>query len=128
MMQGKIPITLCGMIGVKCDSNCEHCIREERNAKSERKVRQSLKNLSETAEMMVSADYKERFVAEYVQLAIRTLKLERMLRKYVEGTLSFAPTCPAGVLGQQLEAMKQYLICLEFRAMLEGIELPKVEG
>lgn len=39
-------------------------------------------NLKETVPMMESADYKERFKAEYNQLIIRRNGLSNMLRKY----------------------------------------------
>ena len=42
--------------------------------------------LSETVEMMNSTDYKERFKAEYNQLAIRYRALKTMLDKWDNGT------------------------------------------
>lgn len=39
-------------------------------------------NLKETVPMMESADYKERFKAEYLQLKIRVNGLRNMLKKY----------------------------------------------
>ena len=51
-------------------------------------------DLKDTAEMMSSADYKERFKAEYYQTAIRYKKLTAMLDKWDNGTLAFSPTCP----------------------------------
>lgn len=41
--------------------------------------------LSETVEMMNSADYKERFKAEYLQLKIRANGLKNMLDKWDNG-------------------------------------------
>lgn len=38
--------------------------------------------LADTAEMMMSEDYKERFRAEYGQVAIRHQKLKAMLEKW----------------------------------------------
>ena len=46
-------------------------------------------NLSETTELMVSADYKERFQAEYMQLLIRYNGLKRMLDNWDAGKLKF---------------------------------------
>lgn len=37
------------------------------------------KTLKDTVDIMCSTDYKERFIAEYKQLEIRILGLERML-------------------------------------------------
>lgn len=42
--------------------------------------------LRDTVEMMNSADYKERFKAEYYQTAIRYGKLKAMVDKYNNGT------------------------------------------
>lgn len=50
--------------------------------------------LADTAEMMMSEDYKERFRAEYGQVAIRHQKLKAMLEKRDKGELNFTPTCP----------------------------------
>ena len=79
--------------------------------------------LSDTVEMMQSADYKERFKAEYCQTKIRYLKLHKMLTKADAGTLEFKPTCPLKLLREQKAAMGKYLYCLEVRAEIEGIEL-----
>lgn len=48
--------------------------------------------LRDTVEMVNSADYKERFKAEYYQTAIRYGKLKAMVDKYNNGTLEFKPT------------------------------------
>ena len=53
-----------------------------------------MKTLKETVEMMNSADYKERFIAEYEQLVIRYTGLKNMLEKWDKGELNFKPTCP----------------------------------
>ncbi len=80
-------------------------------------------NLGDTAEMMNSADYKERFKAEYYQTKIRYLKLHKMLTKADAGTLEFKPTCSLKLLREQKANMGKYLYCLEVRAEIEGIEL-----
>lgn len=72
---------------------------------------------------MVSEDYKERFKAEYLQLKIRIDGLYNMLSKYKEGTLTFKPSCSYDLLDKQLFAMQMYLLLLEERAEIEGIEL-----
>ena len=79
--------------------------------------------LRDTAEMMNSADYKERFKAEYFQTKIRYEKLHRMCVKYEAGTLNFEPSCSLELLKEQKAAMGNYLRCLEIRAEIEGIEL-----
>lgn len=83
--------------------------------------------LSDTIEMMNSADYKERFKAEYNQLAIRYKGLKTMLDKWDNGTLQFKPTCPRSIYNMQIKAMTDYLAVLEARAVMEGIELDIVK-
>lgn len=79
--------------------------------------------LAETARMMVSADYKERFVAEYVQVKNRYNGLRSMVEKWDAGNLPFVPTCPRETYGFQLRAMKDYMDILVVRAKIEGIAL-----
>lgn len=79
--------------------------------------------LKDTIEMMQSADYKERFKAEYQQTKIRYTKLHNMLVKADAHTLDFTPTCPLDLLREQKAAMGKYLYCLEVRAEIEGIKL-----
>lgn len=79
--------------------------------------------LKETIEMMQSADYKERFKAEYHQTKIRYDKLHKMLTKAEAGTLEFTPTCPLELLREQKANMGRYLHCLEIRAEMENIDL-----
>lgn len=79
--------------------------------------------LKDTIEMMNSADYKERFKAEYHQTKIRYEKLHKMVVKYEAGTLNFTPKCSLELLKEQKKYMGCYLYCLEVRAEIEGIEL-----
>ena len=79
--------------------------------------------LRETVEMMNSADYKERFKAEYYQVVIRYEKLKAMLEKWDDGELNFSPTCPRSTYNMQVTAMTDYIAVLEARAVMEGIEL-----
>ena len=76
--------------------------------------------------MMGSADYKERFVAEYAQLKIRYDKLYAVLEKYAADKLDFKPTCPIEILYEQLDHMEAYLNILKIRAKYEDIELPTI--
>lgn len=52
------------------------------------------KKLADTVEGMNSADYKERFKAEYYQLKIRFVGLMNMCGKWDRNELTFEPTCP----------------------------------
>ena len=80
-------------------------------------------NLKETIEMMVSSDYKKRFIAEYKQLEIRRNGLYNMLKKYKAGELPFTPSCSYDLLNGQLKAMDMYSGYLEERAKIENIKL-----
>ena len=82
--------------------------------------------LAETVEMMNSADYKERFKAEYAQLAIRYYGLRNMLEKWDNGTLEFEPTCPRSTYNLQIKAMTDYIAVLEARAVMENVYLEDV--
>lgn len=83
-------------------------------------------SLEDTIELMKSDDYKERFIAEYMQLKIRYNNLHKMLVQYDAGTLAFEPTSPILVLKNQKSFMGQYLNQLEIRAEIEGIVLPRL--
>ena len=79
--------------------------------------------LEETKDLMCSPEYKERFKAKYYQLKIRYEKLKAMCEKWDKGELDFKPTCPRYICSLQLDKMAGYLIVLEDRAEIEGIEL-----
>lgn len=85
-------------------------------------------NLNDTVKMMNSADYKERFKAEYWQTKIRYEKLHRMTVKYEAGTLDFEPDCTLDLLLEQKKYMGLYLNRLEVRAAIEKIDLEAVDG
>lgn len=82
----------------------------------------NLSSLKDTLPLMVSEDYKERFIAEYVQTKIRYNRLHRMIVRYEAGTLDFKPACPLALLKEQAAAMGAYLFTLEKRAELENIQ------
>lgn len=79
--------------------------------------------LHDTAEMMSSPDYKERFRAEYYQIVIRYCKLKAMLDKWDQDMLDFEPTCPRSTYNMQVKAMTDYIAVLEARAVMESVEL-----
>ena len=83
--------------------------------------------LAQTVDLMLSDDYKERFIAEFAQVKIRLLKLERLLRDYKSGSLGFEPDCPIQALYTQLAYMSSYAETLRSRAKIEDIELPIIE-
>jgi hypothetical protein len=80
-------------------------------------------DLMDTFELMSSADYKDRFKAEYLQTKIRYDKLHKTIVKAEAGTLEFEPTCPLQLLKSQASAMGEYLFTLEIRAEIEKIDL-----
>lgn len=83
--------------------------------------------LKDTIDLMNSANYKERFVAEYLQLYIRCEKLNNYCSRIeaAELTGGEAPRhdCPLELLKQQLRNMQNYLHDLEVRASIEKINL-----
>nr|DAI37865.1 MAG TPA: hypothetical protein [Caudoviricetes sp.] len=79
--------------------------------------------LQDTIEMMNSADYNERFKAEFYQLKIRICKLDNMVSKYKLGELPFEPNCSYDLLNGQLKAMRLYQSYLIERAEIENVEI-----
>lgn len=79
--------------------------------------------LESTCVSMCSLDYKERFVAEYEQLAIRYMALKDMVDNWDKGTLNFQPICTRETYNKQLKAMSDYLDILWIRSKVEGIKL-----
>lgn len=83
--------------------------------------------LKDTIEMMTSADYKERFKAEYHQLKIRYEKLKDFCNKIevsiIIGTEEPKHDCPLEMLREQQFNMGRYLSVLEKRAIIENIKL-----
>lgn len=94
-----------------------------------------IKKLQETAELMASSDYKERFMAEYYQVKIRVEKLENFIAKIRaishcekmererELDKLINHDCDIIILEDQLETMQKYLFLLKQRAVIENINL-----
>lgn len=66
-------------------------------------------------------NYKDRFLAEYIELKERYKKLRKMCIKIDAGTLE--PPCQVHFLAEQKRIMEEYLNILEIRAEVEGIDL-----
>ena len=83
--------------------------------------------LKETIEKMTSADYKERFIAEYQQTKIRYEKLKHFCDIIEASQLVTIEEpkhdCPLALLREQQSVMGQYLHILELRAVIENIVL-----
>ena len=73
--------------------------------------------------MLSRSIYKDRFKAEYYQLADRYKKLKVMLEKWNKGELNFTPASPITFWNMQIKAMSDYKAALELRAETEGIKL-----
>ncbi len=79
--------------------------------------------IREIAHLLVSDDYKQRFVGEYWELKIRLEKLNEHLMKRKLGLLGFIPDSNETDLYAQAHAMETYLRILEERAIKEKIDL-----
>ncbi len=83
--------------------------------------------LKDTISGMTSADYRERFKAEYQQTKIRYEKLKDFANRieaaqYSENMEEPQHDCPLNLLREQQKHMGQYLGVLEIRAKIEGIK------
>ena len=82
--------------------------------------------LKDTVELMTSEDWKDRFIAEYLQTKIRYKKLHRMIIKREAGKHGFDTPIPLDSWKEQARHMGKYLYELEKQAEIHGIELPIV--
>ena len=86
-------------------------------------------DLKMTEKFMESEDYKERFLAEYLQTKIRYEKLKKFNNRIEAAEISNynisepKHDCPWCLLKDQQRAMGEYLRILEIRAVIEGIEI-----
>ena len=81
-------------------------------------------DLSSTNKLMVSEDYKERFLAEYIQLETRYEALMNIIWKYDHGEkLGFELDTPMHLLKKQAKAMYEYISALNERARFEDIDI-----
>lgn len=86
-------------------------------------LKKEIIELNDTIKLMVSADYKDRFKAEYYQAKIRYDKLGEMLKKYEKNELNFKPKCSYTLLLNQYKLMGDYLAILILRAGIEEVRL-----
>lgn len=131
------------------DPGTEACLRTARALANEA-MEDSIKDpfriasLYDTRALMMSRDYKKRFVAEYYQTKIRYEKLKAFNNRieaakqangscYIEWATAKAEgkkkvempehDCPDDLLRAQQHTMGDYLHLLEVRAVIEGIDL-----
>lgn len=119
----------CAYWAAYCLGYCYVCaqMRHLPHTKPKTKKEKNMIELKDTINMMNSEDYKERFMAEYLQTKIRYEKLHRMTVKWEAGTLDFEPSCPIELLKKQKAAMGEYLHCLEIRAEIEKVPIYAVK-
>ncbi|MEE0963074.1 MAG: hypothetical protein U0L73_02510 [Ruminococcus bromii] len=86
----------------------------------------------ETVELMLSDDYKDRFIAEYLQTKERYERLKRFNNRIeaaervnLSGGIMKEPEhdCPSNLLREQQRVMGEYLHLLEVCGEIEGIEV-----
>lgn len=83
--------------------------------------------ISEIGDVMKA--YQVRYMKEYDDLCDRYQKLNKMIRKYDNGTLEFTLNCPIDILRKQSFIMWQYIQVLYDRAIYEKVDLePICEG
>lgn len=82
--------------------------------------------LKDTIELMNSSDWKDRFVAEYLQTKIRYEKLHKLIIRREVRKCGFDTPIPFESWKTQAHHMGLYLYELEKQAVLHEIELPKV--
>jgi hypothetical protein len=78
--------------------------------------------LADTVNLMYSNDWKDRFIAEYIQLQIRIIKLEEALNN-TSDSFTALDSMTKAIMFKQLDAMKSYRSCLEKRADIANIDL-----
>ena len=90
---------------------------------------QPYNELEETVQMMLSEDYKARFVAEYRQTKISHERLKNFCNRIEAAYRSNGKVempkhdCELELLREQQRLMGEYLHVLEIRAVIEHIEL-----
>ena len=89
-------------------------------------------DLADTVDLMQSADYRQRFFAEYWQTRIRYEKLKAFCNRIEaaketqfeeEGIEMPEHDCPLSLLKKQQHFMGEYLHILEIRATIEEVGL-----
>ena len=81
--------------------------------------------MNDAVGMVLSEDYKERFIAEYVETKIRYERLHNIIIRWYAGKADFVTDI--NLLEEQAKHMGNYLKILEIRAVKEDIELPSVD-
>ena len=82
--------------------------------------------LKDTVDLMTSADWKDRFKAEYLQTKIRYEKLHALIVRREVDKIGFFTPIPLESWKEQAHHMGMYLYELEKQAAIHGIELPGI--
>lgn len=78
---------------------------------------------SKIIELMQSDDFKRCMAGEYNEVVARMRALRGMIYKYENGKLEFVPNCPVSILKKQFAIMQEYANILEWRAVIENVDL-----
>lgn len=95
------------------------------NKEEENKAMNNVMTMNNAVAMVLSDDYKERLIAEYVETKIRYERLHSTIIKWCAGKADFVTDIE--LLEEQAKHMGNYLKMLEIRAVKEDIELPAVD-
>ena len=91
----------------------------------------TIMSLDKTIGYMLSADYKDRFKAEFWQRSIRASKLEHYIKSIKDaqaaGETEPPHDCSVELLEEQLDCMYDYCRILLKRGLVEHINLYEVE-
>ena len=91
----------------------------------------TITSLEQTIGYMLSADYKDRFKAEFWQLSLRASKLEHYIKRIKDAKAAGEPEpphdCSIELLEEQLDCMYDYCRILLKRGLVEHINLYDVE-
>ena len=71
--------------------------------------------LENTIPLMLSSDFKERGIAEFLQIKVRTNQNKEFIRKWKAGELTFVPCNTLIQSEMQLKAMELYQYTLQDR-------------
>ena len=100
---------------------------KEEQCKTDKQEGKFVSSNADTVDLMLSDDYKERFIAEYMQTKIRYEKLKAFCNRIDAsqryGVDDIDHDCPLVLLREQQRTMGKYLHILEIRALIEGVEL-----
>ena len=99
-----------------------------RNYDEEVKTTKEIRSFEETIDLMLSSDWKERFIAEYAQAKIRYNHLHNFIIKFESGTLEHPEEYVSNLFQfkNQKQALGQYIYSMEIRAEVENIPLPTI--